>query len=74
MINLPPVRAGSQDLSTAQPRQRDRVEASTNTQSRDKAEVDRRFRRDRRRRRGEKWVMDRRTGADRRRASLHFKV
>ena len=52
-----------------------RVTESTAAEKREAAAVDRRRRKDRRSRRGAgKWVMDRRTGADRRRSSIDLSI
>ena len=75
MINLPPIRRMSPASTTVTDRNRQTSVTSTASTSRRQAVAsDRRYRHDRRTRRGEKQVMDRRTGMDRRRSAISFKV
>ncbi|WP_101757087.1 hypothetical protein [Oceanicoccus sp. KOV_DT_Chl] len=75
MINFPVNNAvntpASSSLAKANSR---RIVPSSAADKRDILAADRRFKRDRRGRRGSKQVMDRRAGADRRRSSIDFSV
>ena len=73
MVNFPPLPIGS----SAQPLKRHktrRIVPSTAADKREDQDLDRRLKRDRRGRRGEQQVMDRRSGSNRRRSSINLSV
>ena len=74
MINFPPNRPIDRPADSGLNRRTRRAAPSSATVKRESTAVDRRGLRDRRSRKGAQQVIDRRTGAERRRASIDFSV
>ncbi len=74
MVNFPTTIVPITGTTTSRKGSARRVASSTAAENRETHSIDRRTRRDRRSRRGQKQIMDRRSGPERRRSTIDFSV